>query len=79
MYMVPKFREETSKMEQNGVKNLALSHFGWNDILPISYSVEHKRRATVMNGQPKNNKPTKYSEKLKDPRWQKVRLKVFRA
>ena len=30
-----------------------------------------------MNQQQKNNKQTKYSEKLKDPRWQKVRLKVF--
>jgi hypothetical protein len=30
-----------------------------------------------MSGQQKNNKPAKYSEKLKDPRWQKLRLKVF--
>jgi hypothetical protein len=30
-----------------------------------------------MNQQQKNNKQTKYSEKLKYPRWQKVRLKVF--
>ena len=30
-----------------------------------------------MNGQHKNNKPAKYSDKLKDPRWQKLRLKVF--
>jgi hypothetical protein len=30
-----------------------------------------------MNQQQKNNKQTKYSDKLKDPRWQKVRLKVF--
>jgi hypothetical protein len=30
-----------------------------------------------MNQQQKNNKETKYSDKLKDPRWQKVRLKVF--
>jgi len=27
--------------------------------------------------QPKNSKPTKYSDKLKDPGWQKMRLKVF--
>jgi len=30
-----------------------------------------------MNQQQKNNRQTKYSDKLKDPRWQKVRLKVF--
>jgi len=30
-----------------------------------------------MNQQQKNNKQIKYSDKLKDPRWQKVRLRVF--
>jgi hypothetical protein len=30
-----------------------------------------------MNQQKQDHKQTKYSDKLKDPRWQKVRLKVF--